>query len=284
MTAHELVARTRNLPQIPEVALKLVELLDELESNNLEIVELVKSDAVLTTKLLRICNSSAFALADVVSSVDQAVLLLGHSQVLSLVLSLTFGSTMTGALPGYAIEVNGLWRHAFAAATAAEILVNRGPAAPGMDASVAFTAGLLHDIGKLVMANELSAGTHAAIQKHMSGEGLGSIEAEREFLGTDHAEVGACLLHIWRLPDAIVEAAANHHRPVLEPEPQLSAITHVANRIAHLAEAEPDLAAYAFNGHERVAQVFGLDAKEQGELVAGVRKSTVRAKELLVMV
>jgi putative nucleotidyltransferase with HDIG domain len=219
----------------------------------------------------------------VVSSVDQAVLLLGHSQVLSLVLSLTFGSTMTGALPGYAIEVNGLWRHAFAAATAGEILVNRG-LAPGVDASVAFTAGLLHDIGKLVMAKALSDGTHAAIQKHMSREGLGSIDAEREVLGTDHAEVGSCLLHIWRLPDPIVEAAANHHRPVLEPGPQLSAITHVANRIAHLAEAEPDLAAYAFNGHERVAQVFGLDAKEQGELVAGVRKSTVRAKELLVMV
>ena len=80
--------RVRQTHKRRAINARLQEKVDELESNNLEIVELVKSDAVLTTKLLRICNSSAFALADVVSSVDQAVLLLGHSQVLSLVLSL----------------------------------------------------------------------------------------------------------------------------------------------------------------------------------------------------
>jgi putative nucleotidyltransferase with HDIG domain len=283
MTAHELVARTRDLPQIPEAALKLIELLDEAENNNREIVGLIKSDPALTAKLLRICNSSAFALQETVSSVDQAVLLLGHSRVLSLVLPLAFGNTMTSALPGYAIEVNWLWRHAFATATAAEAATSRG-LIQGVEPSVAFTAGLLHDIGKLIMAQALPVEAHSSIHKHMASEGLGSIEAEREVLGTDHAAVGSCLLHVWRLPDGIIEAVANHHQPILEPSPRLSAIVHVANRIAHLSEARPDLAGYTFRSNERVVRVLELNVQEQGELVQAVWNSSSRASELLTLV
>jgi HD-like signal output (HDOD) protein len=118
----------------------------------------------------------------------------------------------------------------------------------------------------------------------MSGEGLGSVEAEREVLGTDHAEVGSCLLHAWRLPGRIVEAVANHHRPVFEPTPQLSAIVHVANRIAHLADERPGSEAYAFRSDERVVQVFELDTEEQNKLVGAARKSADRAMELLAIV
>jgi putative nucleotidyltransferase with HDIG domain len=283
MTAHELVARTRSLPQVPEAALKLVELLDEAQNNNREIVDLIKSDTVLTAKLLRVCNSSAFGLADTVASVDQAVLLLGHGRVLSLVLPLAFGGSMTSALPGYAIEVNWLWRHAFATATASEAAAGRG-LIQGVEPSVAFTAGLLHDIGKLIMAQALTVETHSSIHKHMAAEGLGSIEAEREVLGTDHAEVGSCLLHVWRLPDWIIEAVANHHQPILEPGPRLSAIVHVANRIAHLSEVRPDLTAYAFRSHEKIVRIFELNTQEQGELVQAVWNSSNRAAELLTVV
>ena len=283
MNAHEIVAKARNLPRISEAGLKLVDLLDEAEDSSGEAIHLIRSDALLTAKLLRVCNSSALGLAERVSSVDQAVLLLGYSDVLSYVVSLIFGGTMTPALPAYSIEANGLWRHAFMTATAAEYAINRSLYL-GIESSVAFTAGLLHDIGKLAMAEALSGQAQLAIQRHKTGEGLGSIEAEREVLGTDHAEVGACLLHIWRLPDWIVEAAANHHKPVFEPSPQLSAVAHVANRIAHLAEEEPDSEAYAFKTGERVMQVFELNLKEQDDWLEAVRKSAGRSSELLALV
>lgn len=283
MTAHQIVARARNLPRVSTAGLKLVELLDDSENNSSEAIDLIRSDPLLTAKLLQVCNSSELGLAEKVSSVDQAVLLLGYNQVLSMVLSLAFGGAITGALPCYGIETNGLWRHSFMTATAAETAVNRSLYI-GVDASVAFTAGLLHDIGKLVMAEALSGQAHSAIHKHSAGEGLSSIEAEREVLGTDHAEVGACLLHIWRLPDWIVEAIAHHHKPALEPSPQLSAITHLVNRIAHLAEAEPDSEAYAFKSNERIVQVFELNIREQDEWLETVRKSGARAMELVQVV
>jgi len=280
MTAHELVAKGRNLPQVSAAALKLVELL-EADDDSDEAIRLIKSDSVLTAKLLRVCNSSALALPDPVSSVEHALLLLGYRQVLGLVLSLGFGSSMKVALPGYALTANGLLRHALATASAAESLAIHG-LCPGTDSSVAFTVGLLHDIGKLVIAQALTREAQDVIRKHMSAEGLGSIEAEREVLGTDHAEVGACLLHIWRLPQTLVEAAANHHQPVLRPKPELSAVVHLANRIAHLADGESE--AYAFHDHEAVLEIFGLDAEHLDGWVADLNKSAGRANELLAIV
>ena len=170
---------------------------------------------------------------------DHAILLLGHSQVFHLALSLIVGKEMTRPIYPQSPEIKGLWRHSFMTATAAERVIKAS--SPGkLDVSVAFTAGLLHDVGKLVMAPALTAETYAAIQTHVSEEGLRRFEAEREVVGTDHAEVGACLLHVWRLPERLIEAVANHHRPVLEPHPRFSAVAALANQMAHLAEETPD--------------------------------------------
>ena len=177
MTAHEMVAKARHLPQISESALKLIDLLDKTEDQQ-RAVSLIRCDALLTAKLLRICNSSALGLAERVASVEHAILLLGYNQVFHLALSLIVGREMTRPAYGESSELNGLWRHSFMAATAAERLAGDGTPEP-LDASVAFTAGLLHDIGKLVMAPVLTPETRAAIQTHVSGEGLRGVEAER---------------------------------------------------------------------------------------------------------
>ena len=212
---------------------------------------------------------------------DQALLLLGFSEVRRLVLSLGFGNAMKVPLPGYSLCENVMWRHAFMTATAAEAIVSSGLSSD-IDASVVFTAGLLHDIGKLVMTDVIDAEVRESIQKHMTAEGLGSAHAEREVLGTDHAEVGSCLLHIWRLPEVIVEAAANHHRPILKPTPQVSAVVHLANRIAHLADSNTE--GYQFQANEEIIQAFELDNTEQAELIETVRGAADRAKELQTIV
>jgi putative nucleotidyltransferase with HDIG domain len=279
MTASEIVAKARNLPQVSQPALRLTELLGQADEAEDEVVQLLRSDSLLTAKLLRVCNSSALGLAERVSSVDHAVLLLGHRQVLTLVLSLSYGGAMSVALPGYEMKANDLWRHALLAATAAEAISRRGSIE--VDAAMAFTVGLLHDIGKLLVAQALPPKAHSAINSHILNEGLGTIEAERRVVGTDHAEVGSCLLYVWRLPDSIVEAVAQHHRPVLAPVPQLSALAHLANRIAHLADEEPGENDYGFNGPEQILECFGMDQQSSDELVALVRGAKDRVKSLM---
>ncbi len=279
MTAHEIVAKARKLPDVSPAALRLTQLLNDPTNDFEEAAAVIKADGLLTAKLLRVCNSSAFGLAERVASVDQALMLLGFNEVRRLVLSLGFGNAMTVPLPDYAMEPNQLWQHSFMAATAGESIASRG-LCQDVDVSVAFTAGLLHDIGKLIMAQVITPEARTVIHRHMSGEGLGSVEAEREVLGTDHAEVGSCLLHIWRLPENIVEAAANHHRPVIKPTPKLSAVAHLANRIAHLAQSEPGVEASQFHPEEQIVEAFGLNEIEQAALIEQVQKTGERAREL----
>jgi putative nucleotidyltransferase with HDIG domain len=220
MTATELVNKVKNLPPVSNAALRLVSLLEQPEVSNDEVVQALKCDNVLTAKLLRACNSPYFGLDEPVSSVDQAVLILGHQQILHIVLTLAFGSAMVVPMPAYAVEANELWRHSLITATAAEIVADSFPKL-NVDTPVAFTVGLLHDIGKLVLSQALTVEFQAEVRQLVEHEKYSRVEAEKKVIGTDHAEVGAQLLQSWHLPEEIVEAVANHHHPVLKPRPRL---------------------------------------------------------------
>lgn len=282
MTAHELVAKVRNLPPVSQAALRLVGLLEQPAVSNEDVVQILKCDNVLTAKLLRACNSPYFGLEELVSSVDQAVFLLGHQQILHIVLTLAFGGAMAVPLPRYAVEANELWRHSLTTATAAEILVRNGLDL-NVEPPVAFTVGLLHDIGKLVLGQALTAESQADIRLRISQGNVSRVEAEKEILGTDHCEVGASLLQVWHLPEEVVEAVAHHHQPVVEPRPQLSVVTHVANCLAHLAGSAPGWEAYALRVDKRVTEVFGLTPERIEYLVALVRESSDRVDQFMVM-
>jgi putative nucleotidyltransferase with HDIG domain len=282
MTAHELVAKVKNLPPISQAALRLVNLLDQPAVSNDDVVQVLKYDNVLTAKLLRACNSPYFGLEDEVSSVDQAVLILGHQQILHIVLTLAFGGAMTVPLTGYAVEANELWRHSLTTATAAEFLVTKGIEV-NVDPPVAFTVGLLHDIGKLVLSQALTPEFQADIRKRITEGSLSRSEAEREVLGTDHSEVGGALLQAWHLPEEIIEAVTNHHTPIVEPHPKLSAVTHVANCIAHLVGSAPGWEAYAVRVDDHVVHAFNLSPERLEIIVAEVRESCEQVDQFMSM-
>lgn len=282
MTAQELVAKVRNLPPISQAALRLVNLLDEPAVSNDDVVQVLKYDNVLTAKLLRACNSPYFGLEEPVLSVDQAVLIIGHEQILHVVLTLAFGGTMAAPLAGYAVEANELWRHSLTTATAAEYLVSN-VVEMNVDAHVAFTIGLLHDIGKLVLNQVLTPEYQSGIQTALATKGLSRSEAEKEVLGTDHAEAGGMLLQSWNLPDDIVEAVSNHHHPVLEPQPKLSAIAHAADYIAHLVSSAPGLENHPVRLDPRVAEAFNLTPPRLESIVVEVRESCDQVDQFMNM-
>lgn len=282
MTAQELVAKVKNLPPIPNAALRLIGLLDKAETENDDIVQAIRFDNVLTAKLLRACNSPYFGFSEPVSSVDQAVLVLGHQQILHIVLTLAFGSSMTVSLPGYANESCDLWQHSLTTAMAAEVVADSGLNI-NAERSVAFTAGLLHDIGKLVLGQVIEPDQQTAIGGCLTEGGRARSDAERQILGTDHAEVGACLLKSWNLPDDVVEAVANHHRPTLTPRPLLSAVVHVANCAAHLAAAAPGAEGSQAVVDEPVAAELGLAPELMNRLIDEVRDASERVGHFMAM-
>jgi putative nucleotidyltransferase with HDIG domain len=280
MTAQELVAKVKNLPPVPHAALKLVSLLDQPSVSNTEVVQALRSDNVLTAKLLRACNSPFFGLTEPVASVDQAVFLLGHQQILHIVLTIAFGSAMVVPLPGYAVEASELWRHSLVTATASEMIANEFPDL-NAEPPVAFTVGLLHDIGKLVLGQTLTADLQTEIRQQIEHGKLDRAEAEKAVLGTDHAEVGALLLQRWHLPDDLVEAVANHHQPVLKPRPRLSVVTHLANCVAHLTGSAPGWDGYAVRISEAVVTSLAITPEQIEQLVFNVRESSDRVEQFM---
>ena len=282
MTAQEIINKVKNLPPISQAALRLVNLLEQASISNDEIVTVIKCDNVLTAKLLRACNSPYFGLDEPVASVDQAVLMLGHQQILHIVLTLAFGSAMVVPLPGYAVEANELWRHSLLTATAAEIVAAEAYTM-NVETPVAFTVGLLHDIGKLAMSQAITPEIQQEIRQLIEQKGCSRAEAEKRVLGADHGEIGACLLKSWNLPDDIIEAVENHHHPVCEPRPRLSVITHLANCLAHLAGSAPGWDGYAVRVSPEAAAALNLDDARLENLVAEVRNAYERVDQFMSM-
>ena len=281
MTAPEIINKVKNLPPVSQAALKLVNLLEQAAISNDEIVHVIKCDNVLTAKLLRACNSPYFGLDEPVASVDQSVLMLGHQQILHIVLTLAFGGAMVVPMPGYAVEANELWRHSLLTATAAEIVAGSGDL--NVEAPVAFTVGLLHDIGKLALSQALTPELQIEIRQLIEQQGCPRTDAEKKIMGADHSEVGACMLKSWNLPEDIVEAVANHHHPICLPRPKLSLVAHMANCLAHVAGSAPGWDGFAVRVDPEAIKTLNLDEARLEAMVAEVRDSYERVDQFMNM-
>jgi putative nucleotidyltransferase with HDIG domain len=279
MKAKTFIARVTDLPTPSPVLLKLMDLLNRSDVENEQVVQVVKSDGVLCAKLLAACNSAAFGLAEPVGSVEQAVFYLGNQQIYRIILALGVGKSLSRALPAYLIEDRELWRHSLTTAVAAEATL-LGGCSLAIDPSVAYTAGLLHDIGKLVLSQFMSETSVAAIRGLIEYQGQSRLEAERAILETDHAEVGACLLQSWRLPEIIVEAVAHHHAPVLTPRPLLSAVIHVADCVAHQLGASTGWDAYALRVDVNAVAALGFGPEKMERILITAHASLGCVQEL----
>ncbi|MCP4747702.1 MAG: response regulator [Desulfobacteraceae bacterium] len=225
------ISQIDSLPSLPSLYMELVE---ELKSENASIQtagDIIAKDLGLTTTVLKLVNSSFFGLPRHISNPAHAASLLGLDLIKAIVMtSGTFDKFKKLRFPGFSLEQ--LWAHAMATASFAKCIGNQC----GLDKKqndMAFMAGLLHDIGKLLIAAHLP-GEFKQILKILKNNQTCASEAEFETIGTSHAAIGAYLLGLWGLPKPIVEAAAYHHDLNAAKESnELNAIVHVANAFAN---------------------------------------------------
>jgi len=183
----------------------------------------------MTVELLRRCNSAYYAVERPTTSVFEALTQLGFYQVYCVVVTLLASSVTS--LPGVneGVNVEQLWQHLVTTAIAASELAE----AVGEPKEVAFTAGLLHDIGKLVLASA-EGSRYSLLQQEYNGFGTSLLHAEDAAFGVNHASLGGCLLARWKLPPNIATAIILHHNsPEGQPLPTLAAMIGVADLIAH---------------------------------------------------
>lgn len=231
MKVEELISQVTDLSAPAPSVVKLLGLLNREEVDNDSVVEVVRTDVALSAKMLALVNSAHFAPPSPVESLNEALFFLGYQQVHRLALAIALGGVMNRKAAGYAMDEGEFWRHSLLTAKAGELLAGDWRKS---DAGVGFTAGLLHDIGKLVLNQFLDPAMQAEVRRAIEERGQAGLVAEQNLLGTNHAEVGAALLRKWMLPEHIVEAVEFHHDHTAMKE-RLPAMIALADAMAHTA-------------------------------------------------
>ena len=202
----DIVAATGELPALPSTTARLLRLLDDDLVDANEVLDVIGHDPALTANLLKLCNSAYYGLRRRVGTVHEALVLLGNRAVVSLAFATSLGDVMRGPLAGYRLERDALWRHSLAVGVAAAHLL--GTAGDRERRERAFTGGLVHDIGKLVLNGPLKAKLQ---QLPPAGDFDVLLDGERAILGFDHAEAGAALAEAWNFPPSLAVVIRAHH-------------------------------------------------------------------------
>ena len=225
----DLISNNLELVALPELVLKLNQMVDDPRCSMNDIANVILQDAALSAHLLQIANSPFYSLPSKVDSVSLAITIIGTRQLRDMILATTVVNHFN-AIPKNLVSISNFWQHNIACATAAGISAKK---IGDRHHERYFLAGLLHDIGKLVMylaEPDLSA---EMFRKLKNTEG-NLQEIEQEVFGFSHWEVGAELLRTWQFPDSLVEPVLYHHNPALSQNYLKEAsVVHLSNAIAN---------------------------------------------------
>ena len=214
------------LPAAPSLLAKLLPKLSDVDANYDEIVETIMLDPGLTAKLLQVCNSAFFGQPEPIATVPDAVNRVGYQSVYLLV-SMISGADAFPAQPPGGLDVGRLWAHSVTTAFSTKYIAE----SLNQDTNVLFTAGLLHDVGKIVLAQIRPGVFNDQFYKLTEDR---QMLREKEIFGCNHAEVGRALMDRWRLPAQLIDAVGAHHEPVsrsgVEP---VAACLELGNMFSH---------------------------------------------------
>lgn len=213
------------IPAFPPVVLRVFDLLGQENVEIRKLVELITSDPAFSAQVLRLANSPLFGFQSRIDSLQHALMILGLRRVRSLAMTVATANYMQAALK--IEELHRCWRHTLATALLTEELA-RQVAQPE---DVAYTAGLLHDIGRLglLVAHPVE---YTQLMREAREGSWDLIQLERKFFGVDHCEAGGYLAEEWNLPEEVRAVAATHHEPRQEPSAELPHLVHLGCRLA----------------------------------------------------
>ena len=194
---------------IPQVALKLIRMIRDQNYSMRDVSNLVVQDQVISAKVIRLCNSVLLHQTAKIDSIDKALIRLGEKLLIEMAVSTLVADFLAQAEQGYSLCKGGLFKHALGTARAAQELARITESAPP---DLAYTAGLLHDIGKVAL-DQFMAEACPLFYRNARETGDDLIQMERELFGIDHTRAGGLLSERWQLPDSIDDAIRHHHFP-----------------------------------------------------------------------
>ena len=223
----EVLQTIHKIPSLPVVIMELLASMNQEDADTAVIGTKIAQDQALTAKTLRLANSSFYGMAHQITTTQQAISILGFRTIRCLATTTGLIAAMPAGVSA-AFEPMEFWRHGIGAAVCAREI------APhlGCEAEHAYTAALLHDVGRLVLATQFP--THfAEVLAYQQARDCTMLEAEQQVLGPDHSTVGQALARHWNFPAAYQNAVAHHHMPRAPQEDALTTTVRAANLLAH---------------------------------------------------
>lgn len=271
LTLEALVEKVEEIPAFPQTVLRIMELLKEPRSSATDIEKEVMKDQGLTTKVLKMANSAYYSGRRQIKTVGDATVLLGFDTVQAIVLASTVGKVMGKELKGYSYERDALWRQSQVSAIMARAIAKK---AKYSNPDIAYTAGLLKDIGKVIL-DEYVSESYNEILKIISEETISCVSAEEKVLGYNHGQVGAKIADKWHLATELSEAIEYHHDPFKTfMNLELVSIVHISDALVMMMGLH--------EGIDTLAQEFFTDAVKILELSEADLESIMKSVEKIV--
>lgn len=221
------------IPTMPTIAAKVMQIVNDPHSSAEDVAKFISRDVALTSKVLRLANSAFYGIPRTISSVNSAIVILGFNTIRSLVLSASVLKVFPSKPGLVAFDRKAFWKHSFMVGIASRMLAQIYRRKKMVDMETAFSAGLLHDIGKIILeqyANE----DYAPVLKAAKEKNLPLVMVEKSLLGMSHADVSGMLIDKWQMPNELRMPIVNHHSPLEDKDTQdMASIVHYANHLCH---------------------------------------------------
>lgn len=254
--------RVANVPMLPHVVSQLLAIIGGKGHSLEDVVKIVQTDASLTTRMLRIANSAAFYRGQPVTTLSRAILHLGEKMVAGIAIGSCTTDFFHRELEGYKSGNGEFWDHSLCTAIASREIAAK--ISKRISAELAFTAGLLHDIGKVILSEFLKDHTEKIEKWCSERQAEDFIGAEKDIIGADHSDVGYILAHHWKLPDPLCEVIKHHHHPweTEEKYRELVYVVHIGDQLAMLSGAGTGVDSLSSRMHEGYEEYFEMDREE----------------------
>jgi putative nucleotidyltransferase with HDIG domain len=258
---------------IPQAALKLIRMIHSHDYDIGDIAQVVYGDQVISARVISLCNAAVFGLPSPVNSIQRALVMLGEKQLLQVVMLASVETYFTSATQGYSLCKGGLFQHGIRTAVICSVLAQT---IGKVETDIAFTAGLLHDIGKTALDQHVAA-AYPFFYREMTQEHRQLISVEKELLGVTHAEVGMRLAQLWSLPEPLIECIALHHEPRAAARfPELTALVSIADGILCLFQTGEELEHIHADVMLDALDILGLRLSDMPRLIDAIPLSVFK--------
>jgi putative nucleotidyltransferase with HDIG domain len=263
-----------DLPPMPTVIIKIQRHLSDPNSNTGQIADLIETDQAIAVKVLKLANSAFYGLSGKVTSIQHATVILGYKTLGELITIAGFSGLMGKKLSGYGYNSDELWKHSLAVALGSKIIAEKKhPEAT----NELLTAGLIHDIGKIILDPYVFQ-KRKDFEILVNNGDLTFLEAEKQILGFDHAEIASEVCTKWKLPNLLTGAIKHHHSPSLSNGNNMAFILHLADYIAVLCGAGYDTDDVLYRLDEKTESSLKIYQKEISSIMSSVLDAMVKVE------